>query len=110
MIAKNLLVQAPPRSPTGVKKLGADLRTARLRGNGPSMRSPPRSALAGALSRMVRKVTTQVAVYSGLPQTLSLVDRLDEVADPTLDQEGHRLALTRDRIHARHQKGLDNFS
>jgi transcriptional regulator with XRE-family HTH domain len=111
MTAKNPLVQATPYEvEQAVKKLGADLRTARLRRN---LTVDAIAAKIGTGRRAVAdaekgKVTTQIAVYAGLLWALGLIDRLGEVADPTLDQEGQRLALTRDRVHARRPKGLDN--
>jgi len=37
-----------------------------------------------------------------------LIDRLGDAADPRFDEEGQRLALIQDRVHARSPKGLDN--
>lgn len=94
-----------------LKKLGADLRTARLRRN---LSTEEAGAKIGAKRRAVAdaergKPSTTVAVYAGLLWTFGFVDRLGDAADPTLDKEGQRQALTRERAHARRpKKGLSN--
>lgn len=111
MTARNSLVQATPYDvEQALKKLGTDLRTARLRRN---LTVDAVAAKIGTGRRAVAdaekgKVTTQIAVYAALLWAFGLVDRLGEAADPIIDQEGQRLALTRDRVHARRQKGLDD--
>jgi hypothetical protein len=111
MTAKNPLVQAPPfEVEHAVKKLGADLRTARLRRN---LTIDAITQKIGAGRRAVvdaekGKLTTQIAVYAGLLWAYGLIDHLGQAADPTLDQEGQRLALAHDRRHARLRKGLND--
>jgi hypothetical protein len=111
MTAKNALVQAAPHDvELALKKLGADLRTARLRRN---LTVDATAARIGTGRRAVMdaekgKITTQIAVYAALLWVFGLVDRLGDAADPLLDEEGQRLALKNDRVHARTPKGLDN--
>jgi len=111
MTAKNNLVQAPPfEVEKAIRKLGADLRTARLRRN---LTVDVVAAKIGTGRRAVLdaekgKVSTQIAVYAGLLWAYDLADRLGDAADPLIDEEGQRRALTRDRVHARSPKGLDN--
>lgn len=111
MTAKNALVQAPPYEvEQALKKLGNDLRTARLRRN---LTVDATAARIGTGRRAVLdaekgKVTTQIAIYAGLLWALGLVDRLGDAADPSLDEEGQRLALTQDRVHASSPKRLDD--
>ena len=111
MTAKNALVQAAPYDvEQALKKLGADLRTARLRRN---LTVDATAAKIGTGRRAVMdaekgKVTTQVAVYAGLLWAFGLIDHLGDAADPLRDAQGQRLALTHDRIRARSPNGLDN--
>jgi hypothetical protein len=111
MTAKNALVQAAPYAvEQALKKLGADLRTARLRRN---LTVDATAAKIGTGRRAIidaekGKITTQIAVYAALLWVFGLVDRIGDAADPRLDEEGQRLALTNDRVHARTPKGLDN--
>jgi transcriptional regulator with XRE-family HTH domain len=111
MTAKNALVQAPPYDvEQALKKLGADLRTARLRRN---LTVDATAAKIGTGRRAILdaekgKITTQIAVYAALLWAFGLVDRLGDAADPHLDAEGHRLALANDRVRARSPKGMDN--
>ncbi len=111
MTAKNALVQAAPfEVEQALKKLGADLRTARLRRN---LTIDATAAKIGTGRRAILgaekgKVSTQIAVYAGLLWAYGLIDRLGDAADPQLDEEGQRLALTQDRVHARSPKGLDS--
>lgn len=111
MTAKNHLVQAPPFDvDRALKKLGADLRTARLRRN---LTVDAIAAKIGTGRRAVMdaekgKVSTQIAVYAGLLWAYGLIDRFGDAADPGFDEEGQRLALIHDRVRARRPKGLNN--
>jgi transcriptional regulator with XRE-family HTH domain len=111
MTARNALVQAAPYEVVqAMKKLGADLRTARLRRN---LTVEATAAKIGTGRRAIQdaekgKITTQIAVYAALLWTFGLVDRLGDAADPGLDGEGQRLTLARDRVHARTPKGLNS--
>lgn len=111
MARKNTLTEAPPYAvDRHLKRLGADLRTARLRrnltieevakkiGTGPR---PVSDAEKG-------KPSVSVAVYVALLWTYDLLRQLESVADPTLDKEGLALATLRERERAREKTGLDN--
>lgn len=111
MTAKNSLTTAPPYPVEhALKRLGANLRTARLRrnltirdvaekiGTGPR---PVSDAEKG-------KPTTGVAVYVALLWTYDLLDPLDDIAGPALDKEGLALSLQRERSRAREPGRLDN--
>ena len=111
MTAKNLLNTAPPYTvERTLKRLGRNLRTARLRrnltiksvaekiGTGPR---PVSDAEKG-------KPSTGVAVYIALLWVYNLLEPLDQVADPTLDEEGLAMLMRVDRIRARGIKNLDN--
>ena len=111
MTARNALTTAPPYEvETALKKLGANIRTARLR----------RGLTADELGQKIGihrqtvadaergKPTTAVAVYAGLLWSLGLVAQLAEVASPAADLEGQILALAREPKRARRTTILDN--
>ena len=111
MAARNALTTAPPYEvEAALKKLGANIRTARLR----------RGLTADELGQKIGihrqtvadaergKPTTAVAVYAGLLWSLGLVAQLAEVASPAADLEGQTLALAREPKRARRTSVLDN--
>jgi len=111
MTARNTLIKAPPYPvEQAINRLGANLRTARLRRNltieevGEKIGTGPR-AVADAEKG---KVSTGVAVYTALLWAYDLLGPLNELADPALDDEGLSLSLSRDRARARAKEGLDN--
>lgn len=108
MKARNPLLGAPPyQVETALKKLGADLKTARLRRN---LTADEVAQKIGTSRYTVAdaekgKPSTGVAVYVALLWVYGLIDRLTEIADPGKDEEGMRLALARDPVRARHSTG-----
>ena len=111
MTAKNILLVAPPYAvDQALKRLGANLRTARLRrnltiervaekiGTGPR---PVSDAEKG-------KPSTSAAVYIALLWAYDLLDQMGDVADPESDKQGLALSLGQERTRAREKKGLDN--
>lgn len=113
MTAKNALLTAPPYAvETALRRLGANLRTARLRrnltiqdvaqkiGTGPR---PVSDAEKG-------KPSTSIAVYVALLWVFDLLDALGDLADPALDEQGTILSLSRERRRARPRvtERLDN--
>jgi transcriptional regulator with XRE-family HTH domain len=111
MTAKNILLSAPPYAvEQSLKRLGANLRTARLRrnltiqdvaekiGTGPR---PVSDAEKG-------KPSTSAAVYIALLWVYDLLDQMSDVASPELDEHGLTLSMTRERLRAREKKTLDN--
>ena|SRR5437660_2516041 len=111
MTKKSPLFQATPfEVEQALKKLGDDLRTARLRRN---LSTTDAGAKIGAGRRAIvdaerGKPSTSMAVYAGLLWSYGFVDRLADAADPALDKEGQRQATIRERAHARRPKGLNN--
>jgi transcriptional regulator with XRE-family HTH domain len=98
----------PPHKVTmTLKRLGADMRTARLR------RNLSLDDVAGKLgvSRQVishaenGKPTTSIAIYAGILWAVGLLNRLEDVADPAQDKEGQQLELSRERKNASTSKG-----
>ncbi len=111
MTAKNTLLTVPPYAvEQSLKRLGSNLRTARLRrnltiekvaekiGTGPR---PVSNAEKG-------KPSTSAAVYIALLWVYDLLDQMNDVAAPELDKEGLALSLGRERARAREKKELDN--
>jgi hypothetical protein len=111
MKARNPLLGATPYEvERSLKKLGADLKTARLRRNFTIQEvaqkiGTSRFAVADAEKG---KPSTNVAVYAALLWTYGLVDRLADVAEPGNDEVGARLALAREPARASHRRKLSN--
>ena len=105
------MIQAPPYAvEQAIKRLGSNLRTARLRRNltieevGEKIGTGPR-AVADAEKG---KVSTGIAVYTALLWAYDLLSPMEELADPALDEEGMNLSLSKERARARVKEGLDN--
>jgi transcriptional regulator with XRE-family HTH domain len=109
MARKNILTTVPPfEVEQALKRLGANLRTARLR------RNLTLELVANKIGTGVRAIRdaeagrpgASVAVYTALLWAYDLLRPLAEIADPARDEEG--LALERQRKHAYPKKALDN--
>jgi len=109
MTAKNPLLEAPPYPvEQALKRLGANLRTARLRRN---LTIAEMAEKIGTGPRPVAdaekgKPSTSAAVYMALLWACDLLDQMSAVADPARDEEG--LALSSSRERARHKQELDS--
>ncbi len=113
MVARNQLLATPPYAvETVLKRLGANLRTARTRRN---LTVAEVAEKIGTGRRAVMDAekgqpSTSIAVYTALLWAYDLIDQLDEVGDPTRDERGQALALSRERVRARKPAGLsDDF-
>lgn len=111
MRAKNLLLSAPPYEvEQAIKRLGKNLRTARLRRNltieqvAEKIGTGPRAVMDAERG----KLSTGFAVYTALLWAYDLLNPLTEVADPASDSEGLTLERLRGRERARRGKELDN--
>jgi transcriptional regulator with XRE-family HTH domain len=111
MTAKNTLITAPPYPvEQALKRLGANLRTARLRrnltindvaqkiGTGPK---PVSDAEKG-------KASTSAAVYMALLWTYDLLTPMEGIADPSIDKEGLALSAQRERARTSGSQELDS--
>ncbi len=111
MARKNILTSAPPYAvEQALERLGANLRTARLRRN---LTIEDAAEKIGTGRRAVieaekGKPSTSAAVYIALLWAYDLLDQMRDVADPVLDEEGLALSLSRERARAREKKGLDS--
>ena len=105
------LLSAPPYEvETALKRLGTDLRTARLRRNITLAEVATRvGASREAIGEAEHgKPSTSMAIYAALLWSYGMVDRLGGLADPLTDEEGLRLASLRERRHARPTQPLDD--
>jgi DNA-binding XRE family transcriptional regulator len=106
--ARNPPLRAPPyQVEQTLKKLGADLRTARMRRNLTSEEAARKigTSRVTVADAEKGKPSTSVAVYAALLWAYGLIDRLAELADPRKDEEGMTLALARDPARTRHGGG-----
>lgn len=104
MSARNKLLAAPPYPvERALRRLGGNLRTARLRRNlsiaevAGKIGAGPRAIAAAEAG----KASTGIAVYAALLWTYGLLDPFAELADPAEDAEGQALALSREPSRAR---------
>lgn len=111
MTARNTLLTAPPYPvEKAIKRLGRNLRTARLRRN-LTIRDVAEKIGTGprAVSDAEKgKVSTGIAVYTALLWAYELLGPMDTLANPSTDREGLALASASDRQRARDKTDLDN--
>lgn len=111
MTTKNKLSLAPPYAvEASLKRLGGDLKLARLRRN---LTIDAVAQKIGTGPRAVRdaergKATTGVVVYAALLWAYDLITQLDEVALPIRDKEGQARSRLDVRSRARTRGDLDN--
>lgn len=110
MSRKNQLLETPPYAiEQSVKKLGSDLRIARVR------RKLTVAEVANKIGTGIRAVSdaekgkpsTGVGIYLALLWVYDLLEHMNNVADPVYDIEGQRLALSQERIRVRHSLTLN---
>lgn len=105
-----LTASTPFEVERAIKRLGTNLRTARLRRN---LTLQEVAEKLGASRYVVAhaergKPSTAIAVYAGLLWTYGLLDQFTQMADPAEDKEGLALSLASQRSHARRAESLDN--
>lgn len=93
-----------------LQRLGASLKTARLRRN---LSLETVAAKIGTNRRVIAdaengKPSTGIVVYAALLWAYGLLSQLDDVAAPERDSEGLTLASLRERARARKGVGLDD--
>ena len=110
MVRGHLLSSPPYEVETSLKRLGADLRTARLRRNVTLAEVAERIGVSRELVGEVEhgKASTGIAVYAALLWSYGLIAKLGALADPASDDEGLRLASLRERRHARSHRAPDD--
>lgn len=111
MTQKNKLLETPPFAvEKAIKRLGMDIKVARLR------RNLTIQDVAGKIGAGIRavsdaekgKLSTSIAVYVALLWVLDLLPQLDEVATPENDKEGLALSLLKGKEKAGKKGILDN--
>jgi transcriptional regulator with XRE-family HTH domain len=111
MTARNKLLTAPPYPvEQTLKRLGANLRTARVRRN---LTMDDLAEKIGTGKRAILdaergKPSTGIAIYAAMLWALDLLEQMDSVAAPEKDEEGQTLALSRERARARPKTELSN--
>ena len=111
MVARNNLLEAPPYAvEQTLKKVGRNLRVARLRRQKTIEEVAER---IGTGPRAVRdaekgKASTGIAVYAALLWAYDLLAPFDQLGDPISDKEGLALAAAKENKRARKSRGLDN--
>jgi transcriptional regulator with XRE-family HTH domain len=111
MVARNQLLQATPYPvEQGLKRLGENLRMARIRrlftiaevaekiGTGPR----------AVMDAEKGKASTGIGVYVALLWVYDLLQPLDELANPGKDEEGLTLLTARGKTRVRKSQGLNN--
>jgi transcriptional regulator with XRE-family HTH domain len=111
MVARNKLQAAPPFPvEQAVKRLGQNLRTARIRRNltienaAERIGTGPRAVMDAEKG----KASTGIVVYAALLWLYDQLAPLEDVADPSRDNEGLALEAVRRRKRVRNSAGLDN--
>ena len=111
MSTRNALTAAPPYPvEKTIKRIGANLRTARLRRN---LSIEQVAEKIGAGMRAIRaaeqgKITTGIGVYIALLWAYDLLDPAMELADPSKDDTGLAYLSGNERNRARNINKLDN--
>ena len=111
MAKKNTLTQAPPYAvERAIKRLGSNLRTARLRRNltiedvADKIGTGPRAVSDAEQG----KITTGMAVYTALLWAYDLLSPMEFLADPSTDETGLALSTRRERARAEKREELDS--
>lgn len=111
MPPRSKLVSAPPYAvEAAIERLGAHLRIARVRRN---LSLVDMAGRLGVDRHVIAdaergKVTTSIAVYAGLLWALHLLEQLEPVADPSLDEEGLALQMSEARTRAYPSRTMSN--
>jgi transcriptional regulator with XRE-family HTH domain len=108
---KNYLLESPPYPvEQALRKLGGNLRTARVRRHLTIQEAAEKIGTGiRAVSDAERgKPSTGIAVYVALLWLYDLLGAFEDLANPLKDEQGLALASRRDRVRARRSRGLDN--
>ena len=111
MPGRNKLLSAPPYAvEQSLKKLGANLRIARIRRNmtiadvAERIGTGPRAVMDAEKG----KGSTGIAVYTALLWLYDLLEDFAQASEPTKDSHGMALALAREGVRARKSAASDN--
>jgi transcriptional regulator with XRE-family HTH domain len=113
MVIRNALLTAPPYAvAASLKRLGANLRTARTRRN---LTIAEVAEKIGTGRRAIQdaekgQASSSVVIYVALLWAYDLLGQFDELADPIRDERGQALVLAHERKRVRKSAGLsDDF-
>lgn len=109
MVAKNRLLEAPPyQVERALKRLGENLRTARIRRKltidevAQKIGTGPRAVMDAEKG----KPSTTASVFAALLWAYDLLGPLGELADPATDEQGRTFAAASQKSRVRKSKGL----
>jgi transcriptional regulator with XRE-family HTH domain len=111
MTARNSLSEAPPYPvERALKRLGDNLRTARIRRNYTieDVAEKIGTGRRAVMDAEKGKVSTGVGVYAALLWVYDLLAPLEDLANPAKDERGLVLASPKERRRARKSAGLSN--
>ena len=111
MRGRNPLQSAPPHAvEQALRRLGADLRVARLRRRMTLVETAQKigTGVRAVADAEKGKASTGIVVYLGLLWAFGLLSDVGALADPARDVEGLRLARSREPSRASKGGGLDN--
>ncbi len=110
-MATNQLLKAPPYPvEQALKRLGANLRTARLRRNDTieDVAEKIGTGRRAVMDAERGKPSTGAGIYVALLWAYDLLGPLDDIADPAKDEQGLMLASAKEKTRARKSAGLSN--
>lgn len=111
MARKNVLTTSPPyQVEQALKRLGANLRTARLRRNLTieGVAEKIGTSRHAVIAAEKGKPSTSAAVYTALLWTYDLLGPMEALGDPATDEEGLALVSRRERARAKKPRELDS--
>lgn len=87
----------PPAAKRAIRKLGSDIRDARLRRGLPASVVADRASIARSTFHKIEKgdVGVSIGIYAAVLQALNLMDGLADLADAKNDPQGAQAALER---------------
>ena len=111
MVATNQLLKAPPYPvEQALKRLGDNLRTARIRRNYTIEEVAEKigTGRRAVMDAEKGKASTGVGVYTALLWVYDLLQPFDDLANPAKDEQGLTLASAKAKTRARKSAGLNN--
>ena len=111
MVAKNPLFEAPPYAvEQALKRLGENLRTARIRRKYTIEEVAQKigTGRRAVMDAEKGKASTGIGVYAALLWVYDLLQPLDDLANPAKDEQGLTLASAKEKTRARKSAGLSN--
>lgn len=111
MVARNYLLEAPPYPvEQALKRLGRDLRTARIRRKHTIKEVAEKigTGRRAVMDAEKGKPSTGIGIYTALLWVYDLLGPLEELADPAQDEQGLAFASAKGKTRARKSAGLSN--